>query len=113
MKIKKTAYIANKIIELRKSVEWSQAELSRQIGVTSPAICQIEKGRTMPSLIVIRKLAEVFNVSISELTGDSVSPSQEKNDEAQNFFIRFGEIKKLSYSDQRMIQFIVKRLNRR
>ena len=106
-KYTKTQYIANKIIELRNSVGWSQSELSRKAGVTSAAISQLEKGNRMPSLIVIRKLAEAFNVSVSELTGDSTSSS---NDEAQIFFRKFGELKNLSEADQKMIQSIIKRL---
>lgn len=102
-----TEYIANKIIELRNSVDWSQSELARKSGVTSSAISQIEKGDRMPSLVVIRKLAEAFNVPVSELTGDSTSSS---GAEAQIFFRKFGDIKSLSEADQRMIQSIIKRL---
>lgn len=103
----KTQYIANKIIELRDSVNWSQSELARKSGVTGAAISQIEKGDRMPSLIVLRKLAEAFNVSVSELTGDSTSSS---NDEAQIFFRKFGDLKNLSEADQKMIQSIISRL---
>lgn len=106
-KLSKTEYIANKIKELRSSVSWSQSELARKSGVTSAAISQIEKGNRMPSLIVIRKLAESLNVPVSELTGDSTLSS---SDEAQIFFRKFGDIKNLSEADQQMIQSIVKRL---
>ena len=64
----------------------------------------------MPSLIVIRKLAEAFNVSMSELTGDSTTSSGSINEDAQIFFRKFGNIKNLSDADQKMIQEIVKRL---
>lgn len=106
-KSNRTEYIANKIIELRDSVSWSQSELARKAGVTSAAISQIEKGDRMPSLIVLRKLAEAFNVPVSELTGDSTSSS---NDEAKIFFRKFGDLKNLSETDQQMIQSIIKRL---
>ena len=110
MKNSLTFNIANKIIELRKSVGWSQSELARQTGVTSAAISQIEKGDRMPSLAVIIKFAESFKVSVSELTGDSTISSNEISSEAQVFFRKFGDIKNLSDSDQKIIQAIVKRL---
>jgi len=107
---KETKYISNKIIELRGSIGWSQSELARQTGITSAAISKIEKGDRMPSLVVIRKFAEAFNVSVSDLTGDSTSSSKEISGEAQIFFRKFGDIKNLSDADQKMIQSIVKRL---
>ena len=107
-KSKATEYIANKIIELRDSVRWSQAELARQSRVTSSAICLIEKGNRMPSLIVLRKLAQTFNVTVSELTGDSIASL---NEEANIFFRKFGELKNLSEVDQTLIRSIIKRLN--
>lgn len=106
-KSNRTGYIANKIIALRNSVSWSQSELARRAGVTSAAISQIEKGDRMPSLIVLRKLAEAFNVSVSELTGDARSSS---NDEARIFFRKFGDLKNLSEADQQIIQSIIQRL---
>lgn len=109
-KSNQTKFIANKIIELRESVGWSQSELARQAEVTSAAISQIEKGDRMPSLIVIRKLADALNVSVSELTGDSPISSKSINEEAQVFFRKFGSIKKLSEEDQRLILLIVNRL---
>lgn len=102
--------IANKIINLRTSVKWSQSELSRRSGVTSAAISQIEKGYRMPSLLVIRKLAEALNVSVSELTGDISYSSEEINDKAQIFFRKFGSIEKLSEEDQEIIQSLIQRL---
>jgi len=109
-KLKRTKYIADKIIELRNSVEWSQSELARRSKVTSAAISQIEKGDRTPSLLVLRKLADALNVPLSELTGDSSSSSKELNDKAQTFFRKFGCIEKLSAEDQKIIQSIIQRL---
>lgn len=107
---KKTAYIADKIKTLRESVGWSQSELARQARITSAAVSLIEKGNRMPSLIVIRKIAEALNVSVAELTGDELPSSVELNDDAQAFFRKYGDIKNLSKKDQEMIQSIVARL---
>ncbi len=107
---KRSAYISKKIAALRKSVGWSQSELSRQAGITSAAISQIEKGDRLPSLMVCRKLAEVFNVSIAELTGDTSLSSEEINDEAQVFFRKFGDLNKLSESDQEILRSLIYRL---
>ena len=108
-RIKRLKYISKKIKELRKSVDWSQSELARKSGVTSAAISQIEKGGRLPSLIVSKKLATALSISFNELIGDAPSSSVEINKEAKTFFRKFGDINKLSYDDQKIIQSIVKR----
>jgi transcriptional regulator with XRE-family HTH domain len=109
-RIKRAIFIANKIKVLRGLLGWSQAELSRQAGITSAAVSQIEKGDRIPSLIVSRKLADALNVSVAELTGDTPLSSAEINEEAQTFFRKFGDIKELNETDQMMLQSFIKRL---
>lgn len=107
--IKDTKFIANTIIELRNSVNWSQSELARRCRVTSAAISQIEKGDRMPSLRVLRKLAEVFQVSLDQLIGNEQLPPPDHS--VAVFLRKFGELNNLSEEDQNLIQSIIKRLN--
>lgn len=109
----KAIYISNKIKELRNSVGWSQSELARRADVTNAAISQIEKGDRLPSFIVSRKIAEAFNISVAELTGDSSLSTTEINEEAQVFFRKFGDLSGLSKTDQEMIKTIIARLKER
>ncbi|HSW94277.1 MAG TPA: helix-turn-helix transcriptional regulator [Gammaproteobacteria bacterium] len=110
---KRSAYISKKIIALRNSAGWSQSELARQAGITSAAISQIEKGDRLPSLIVCQKLAEAFNVSVAELTGDVLLSSAEINDEAHVFFRKFGDINNLTKADQEILHIIINRLKQK
>jgi transcriptional regulator with XRE-family HTH domain len=107
---KRSAYISKKIKVLRESVNWSQSKLARKAGVTSAAISQIEKGDRLPSLDVCRKLAKAFNVSIAELTGDTLLTSEEINDESKVFFRQFGDIINLSDTDQKILHLLIDRL---
>jgi XRE family transcriptional regulator, regulator of sulfur utilization len=104
----KSQLISNNIKMLRGAVGWSQSELARNADVTSAAISQIEKGDRMPSLVVIRKLADALRVSVNELTGDNAPSSNEINSEAQAFFRKFGDIEELSAHDQKLIKEIIK-----
>lgn len=65
MRVSKLVY--DKIKELRKKNGWSQAELARRAKISPSAICQMEKGERLPSLIVVKKASDAFNVSIVEL----------------------------------------------
>lgn len=102
-------HISKKIAILRKSRGWSQAHVARCCNITSAAICQLEKGATMPSLTVIIKLADLFNISVSEFIGETFC--LEKN-ELDVFFEQFGHIKKLTHADQALILSFIFRLRK-
>lgn len=104
---KKTMYISQKIIRLRKEAGWSQTHLSHESGITSAAMCQIEKGDRLPSLMVAAKLAEALNISLSELTGYALPSSSQINKEAQIFFRKFKAITKLKQNEQKIIKKLV------
>jgi transcriptional regulator with XRE-family HTH domain len=53
--------------ELRVRKVWSQADLSRESGVTVSAICRLERGERMPRFVTIRALARALNVDPSAI----------------------------------------------
>ncbi len=97
--------IKNNIIKLRKSARWSQSSLADRCGVTKQAISQIEKGACLPSLKVVSKLSEAFNLSIASLLNEDICHRVD-----DIFASRFGFIKNLSESDQKLVECIIRRL---
>lgn len=61
--------IAENLKQRRETKALSQAELSRQSGVSQPMICEIEKGRKMPTVVVAKALADALHCSLDELIG--------------------------------------------
>ena len=60
--------ISNRIRVLRfLNGEMSQAELGQRIGVTRQTIAAIEAGKYSPSLEAAFRIAQVFNVQLSEV----------------------------------------------
>ncbi len=57
----------NRIFKLRQTAGLSQSELAAKVGVTNKSVSKWENGATKPSTNVIRKLADLFNISIDEL----------------------------------------------
>lgn len=45
----------------------SQADLSRESGVTTSAICRLERGERKPRFVTIRKLAKALNVDPGDI----------------------------------------------
>ncbi|WP_431731977.1 helix-turn-helix transcriptional regulator [Agrobacterium tumefaciens] len=56
-----------RIIKLRHRLEWSQARMAKELGVSQPTIWRIEHGRQEPSKSVL-KLLEIFEARLKELT---------------------------------------------
>ena len=69
--------IGETIRKLRKEIGLSLKELSERIGVTSSFISQIENNRAMPSLTVLKKIADVLDTKISVMLGEEDKKQQE------------------------------------
>jgi transcriptional regulator with XRE-family HTH domain len=63
--------LADNLKRLRKKRGWSQTQLAEQIGSHLSHINRIETGKYNPSLDVIQKLANVFDVTIDYLVSDT------------------------------------------
>ena len=55
--------------EARRSLSWTQSELSHVARVSASDICKIERDRLKPSTYQINKLSAALNVSPKTLTG--------------------------------------------
>lgn len=63
----------NRIKELRKEANLTQAKLAEEIGVSDASINKYEKEIMAPKIDKLEKMAEVFKVSVDYLTGKSDS----------------------------------------
>jgi transcriptional regulator with XRE-family HTH domain len=63
--------VADNVRRLRKSRDWTQAELAARVGISLGALGQIERGEVDPALSTAQAIADVFGVPIGELTGEA------------------------------------------
>lgn len=61
--------LPNKIINLRESKDWSQAELARRLDVNKSVMNRIESGERKVSSDELKKLSDIFDVSTDYLLG--------------------------------------------
>lgn len=59
-----------KVNALRKERSWSQGELARKIGIHLGHLSRIENGKSSPSIDILKKLTEAFEVSADYLLND-------------------------------------------
>ena len=57
--------IGRQIKELRTLRNWKQYELADKVGLSRPAICNIENGKRALTLNTLKKFCEVFEIDIS------------------------------------------------
>jgi len=61
--------LANKVLALRLDRGWSQAELARRAGTKQANISRIESAQANPTLKLLRKLADAFEVELAVYFG--------------------------------------------
>ena len=62
--------IANNITELRKAVPLTQAELAEKLNYSDKAVSKWERGESIPDVIVLKQIAELFGVTVDYLLED-------------------------------------------
>ncbi|MGM8363781.1 helix-turn-helix domain-containing protein [Flavobacterium sp. ARAG 55.4] len=76
-------HLGLKILEARKNINLSQAKLANIIAISPQAIGKWERGESMPDIIMLDKLAKVFDVDLNYFSNESNSGSH-KVDLQQN-----------------------------
>ena len=61
--------LSEKIAELRMSKNWSQVELARRLSISKQTVSNWENNNIMPSVEMLEKIADTFNVSTDYLLG--------------------------------------------
>jgi transcriptional regulator with XRE-family HTH domain len=59
--------IAQNIIDLRKSMPLTQAELAEKLNYTDKAVSKWERAESIPDVIVLKQIADLFGVSVDYL----------------------------------------------
>lgn len=68
--------LAEKIISLRKRMNWSQEELAEKLSVSRQSVSKWEVGATIPDLDKILKMSELFGVSTDYLLKDEMGEAE-------------------------------------
>ncbi len=70
--------IGEKITQLRKQHQLSQAEFAKKIDVSRTIIGNYERNTNMPSVEILLKMANIFDVSIDYIIGEGQLSSYDK-----------------------------------
>ncbi len=70
--------IGNRITELRKAKKWSQDELAKKVGSSRVMIGNYKRSSNTPSIDVLLKIANEFDVSVDFLIGEGQLSTYDK-----------------------------------
>lgn len=59
--------IAKNIIDLRKSLNWTQAELAQKLNYSDKAVSKWERAESIPDVAVLKEIADLFHVTVDYL----------------------------------------------
>ena len=76
---------SERLKKLRKKANFTQVEVAEKLGISQPAYASWERGAKKPTQENLVKIAQVLNVSIDYLVGNS----EEKLDELDNIELLF------------------------
>lgn len=76
---------SERLKELRKKADFTQVEVAEKLGISQPAYASWERGVKKPTQENLVKIAQVLNVSVDYLVGNS----EEKSDELDNIELLF------------------------
>lgn len=72
----KKSSISINIKKLRKENNMSQVELAEKLHISPQAVSKWETGKSLPDMLTLKSLSEIFNVSVDYLISDDIGHSE-------------------------------------
>ncbi|MBM3222931.1 MAG: helix-turn-helix transcriptional regulator [Candidatus Tectomicrobia bacterium] len=99
--------LAKKIVQLRKERNLTQKELARIVGVHFSHMSRYERGLSLPSIDVIKKLAQMFHVSADYLLFDDAQAMVRGNIADQELLQQFERLSRMSEREKNAVKTIL------
>lgn len=85
---------SNNLKKIRKSLKLSQADLAELVNISQRTISHYEKGDSEPSLVIICRLADAFNITVDQLLGYDANGDAERYMDLKNLTLEYYHKKK-------------------
>ena len=59
--------IANNLVQLRRSMHWTQAELAQKLNYSDKAVSKWERAESLPDVTVLKEIGDLFHVTVDYL----------------------------------------------
>lgn len=92
---------------LRKQKGMSQEVLAQQLHVVRQTVSKWEKGLSVPDAEMLVKIAEIFEISVSELLGEKIEETQDMNEIAIQLALLNEQLANKSRRNKRILKVIL------
>ena len=93
--------IGRRIANARKASQMTQAELSEKIDISEKYLSRIERGKQLPSIVIIARICEILHISADEILLLSQAKFHINSKEIQNEIVSFSK-----YEQYQIIEII-------
>jgi transcriptional regulator with XRE-family HTH domain len=99
--------IGQRIRKLRKEKDWTQKELGNRMGMDHRNVTKYETGAAKPSVKVLKRFAEAFEITVDELLYDASQVKPEYLIQDNELLRQFREVEKLDEDDKTVVKRII------
>ena len=99
--------LGQRIQELRKKAKLSQGDLARKIDISYPQMSRYEIKEVQPPADVLKRLADVFGVSIDYLVNGSLNDKAENAIDDNELLQQFKEVELMNEDDRSTIKKLI------
>lgn len=102
--------VGQRIRKLRKERDWTQKELETRTGIDHRNITRYEKSAVKPSIKVLERFADAFEISVDELIHDPSEMNPEILIQDKELLRQFQDVEKLPEEDKAAAKRILQAL---
>jgi transcriptional regulator with XRE-family HTH domain len=99
--------LGQRIQELRKKATLSQGDLASKIEISYPQMSRYEIKNVQPPADVLKRLADVFGVSIDYLVNGTLEQKAERSLEDNELLQQFKEVEQMNDDDRSTIKKLI------
>ncbi len=99
--------LGQRIQELRKKAKLSQGDLASKIDISYPQMSRYEIKEVQPPADVLKRLADVFGVSIDYLVNGSLNDKAENTIDDNELLQQFKEVELMNEDDRSTIKKLI------
>jgi len=100
---KAVMFVCEQIRNVRYRLKLSQERFGKKIGISAKSISAYETGRCVPSIKILKHIADEYNVNFMEFPSENRNDLREKISQLENSFLQLKTLLAQTFSSERIV----------
>ena len=96
-------YVCEQLRRLRCDLNLSQERFGKRLGISGKSVSAYETGRCIPTIRVLRQIANEFNVNFTEMSNDNRIHLNKRFEELENSFLQLKGTLSRIFSSEKLL----------